>query len=276
MSLKTALSSLLDCFVSKAGFNTLFDQRLSYRKSFIAQQALPANNSAGINVPLQNVDGWTYVPPADGYLKADVYSADQVFLHSGLLSYVDGGDRKGVFIPMRKGDVVSVGTANYQSGSNLTFFPLIGGGYLSSLVKSLCGGGLCLLSHLSRACSIFSQEKPISMGTFKQPPQIGQQHNFHRTGQTSNTLLSRKVQEQSRRRETAGSDCSQTAIVSIYKRNLARLLFRWLKRTTSRLRSPSEKVGTLATHLQPQHSLTRAASLFQASAKAKLATGGAL
>lgn len=133
MSLKDKLRSLIEATYTS-------------KKAYIAEQALPANNNAGVNVPLQNSDGWTYVPPADGYLKADIFSADQVFLHSGLLSYVDGGDRKGVFIPVRKGDGVSVGSANYQSGSNLTFFPLIGGG----LKAFICGGGLCLLSHLSK------------------------------------------------------------------------------------------------------------------------------
>lgn len=169
----------------KDKLRSLIESTFTSKKAFIAEQALPASNYAGINVPLQNVDGWTYVPPADGYLKADVFSADQVFLHSGLLSYVDGGDRKGVFIPVRKGDGVSVGTANYQSGSNLTFFPLIGGGYLSSLVKSLCGGGLCLLSHLSKRFLNLSligqaQRNKLAIKCLRQQELIGTRRLFLR------------------------------------------------------------------------------------------------
>lgn len=116
------------------------------KKAFVAHQALPQGNSGRVTVQLQNVDGWTYTPPEDGYLAADIYSADQVFLHSGVLSYLDAGDRKGIYLPVRKGENVSVGSANHSSSSSLYFFPLIGGGYLSSVLQAI-GGCLCLISH---------------------------------------------------------------------------------------------------------------------------------
>lgn len=116
------------------------------KKAFVAHQALPQGNIERVTVQLQNVDGWTYTPPEDGYLAADIYSADQVFLHSGVLSYLDAGDRKGIYLPVRKGENVSVGSANHSSSSSLYFFPLIGGGYLSSILQAI-GGGLCLISH---------------------------------------------------------------------------------------------------------------------------------
>lgn len=142
----------------------------SSKKAFVAHQALPQGNIGRVVVQLQNADGWTYTPPADGYLSADIFSADQVFLHSGLLSYVDAGDRKGVILPVRKGENVSVGSANYSQTSALYFFPLIGGGYLSSILQAI-GGGLWKLSHLNRSFNRFSSSAVAkqclqSMGQF--------------------------------------------------------------------------------------------------------------
>ena len=137
---------------------SLIEATFTSKKDFIAKQALPVGYPA-IDIPLQNVDGWSYVTTSDGYLSLDAFSADQVFLHSGLLSYIDAGDRKSVFIPVRKGDVVSVGSANYRDGSYMKFFKLIGGGHLKSLVLQ-SGGALCLrLSLLSKRFSISPDHK---------------------------------------------------------------------------------------------------------------------
>ena len=162
MSLKTLISSLIEAtFTSK--------------KAYIAKQALPANETRAIEVPLQNVSGWQYIPPDDGYLYIDCWSSGEVFLHSGILSYMNAGERKSLFIPVSKGSGVSVGSLGFLQDSQAKFFPLIGGGLKSLFVKSLCGGGLCLLSHLHKACSIFLQRKLISTGTFKQQALSGLQ-----------------------------------------------------------------------------------------------------
>lgn len=114
---------------------SLIEAAFTSKKAFIAEQALPVGSPV-IDIPLQNVEGWSYVPTSDGYVSLDVFSADHVFLHCGLLSYIEAGNRKSVFIPVRKGDAVSVGSVNYAGGSYMKFFKLIGGGILTRFFKA--------------------------------------------------------------------------------------------------------------------------------------------
>ena len=152
MSLKTALSSLLDCFVSKTGFNSLFDSRLNSQKAVISNQAMPAGGEP-VYISSSNGD---QIAPSNGYycfqVSGSISNGSNVQLNAEGFSSKSlaaaASQSVSIFLPVKKGQAMS----NYQDGfstATLIFVWTVGGGYLSSLVKRM-GGGLCLLSHLLR------------------------------------------------------------------------------------------------------------------------------
>ena len=143
MSLKDKLRSLIEStFMSK--------------KSFISNQAMPG--SAYESYEYENNQDVAFVAPTDGYLT--IGSTPD---NDGISSIVSWGDIEtsiqntagtptlgdlAISVPMRKG---STKYFSIKAPRFIRFFSTVGGG-LNSIIQAL-GGGLCLLSHLSKRFS---------------------------------------------------------------------------------------------------------------------------
>ena len=161
MSLKDKLRSLIEAtFTSK--------------KAYISSQAMP--DAITIDLTGFNSSQHDYVAPTDGFAcvryngSAESVECDVYCNTSGLRSLASNNNGwTASWIQVKKGTTVTYrSTGDTASNRQFLFSPTIGGGYLSSLAKSLCGGGLCLLSHLSKRFS--------SSAAVKQCRQMNERH----------------------------------------------------------------------------------------------------
>ena len=177
MSLKDKLRSLIEAtFTSK--------------KTYIAEQASP-QSTANSTVECIKGDWGHLTAPIDGYAN--------IFASSGTTAaniFIQSADRKirfgtassgdaGLVVAVKKGDAIHYWIDDLFGNCSISYFKRIGGGYLSSLVKSLCGGGLCLLSHLSKRFLNLSligqaQRNKLAIKCLRQQELIGTRRLFLR------------------------------------------------------------------------------------------------
>ena len=128
MSLKTLWGALCDCFVTKTGFNSLFDSRLSAQKVFVSNQAMPS--STVISYPYSGNTDQHFTAPNDGYLNITAQqSGNQTYVSiwSGLGSAINGLNNLSAYVPCRKGETK---TFSVSSISTVEFVSTIGGGLI--------------------------------------------------------------------------------------------------------------------------------------------------
>lgn len=262
--------------------STLIESVFTSKKSFIAEQAAI---DAGVQDITITESGQSFVAPCSGYAyvrfggltesnKSYLNIQTEHLQHQHDLSIV--GYVNSIHVPIQKGEKVIVSFNGFTDPNThfIRFCKMIGGG-LNSILQAL-GGGLCLLSHLSRVCSISSQRKLISTVTCKQPPQIGQLNNSRPTAQEEKSKQLAQQAGQFGQRLTAGFACNRTAQDCTYKLNTAHLLSRWNRKTMCQQHFRFGKDGKLATILRELHCLIQLALSFQQSAKNSFAMGGAL
>ena len=126
MSVKTLWGALCDCFVTKTGFNSLFDSRLSAQKSFVSNQSMPSSTVTSYQYS-SNTDQH-FTAPSDGYLNISAQqsgSQTYVSIWSGLGSAINGANNLATFVPCRKGETKWF---SVSSISVVEFVSTIGGG----------------------------------------------------------------------------------------------------------------------------------------------------
>ena len=136
MSLKTLWGALCDCFVTKTGFNSLFDSRLSAQKSFVSNQSMPS--STVISYPYSGNTDQHFTAPNDGYLNITAQqSGSQTYISiwSGLGSAINGLNNLSAYVPCRKGETKRF---SVSSISTVEFVSTIGGG-LRAFLRKLFG-----------------------------------------------------------------------------------------------------------------------------------------
>lgn len=109
MSLKTSLSALCDCFVTKIGFNSLFDTRLSAQKVFVSNQSMPSSTVTDFVYTTPTDQHFT--APSDGYLTLVSAIGEGNWAYCVIwqdiesASYAEGATTA-AYVPMRKGQTV--------------------------------------------------------------------------------------------------------------------------------------------------------------------------
>lgn len=276
MSLKDLISSLIEsAFTSKKSF--ISNQAMPNDSIYSTQEFVSESSSEYVNT-ISPVTGyatfWTNDGSAEGRLRAVMRTENGKTdgIASSIFRMTEA--TYSLFIPVVKGRTINHLYTRVGSSYEVRFIETIGGG-ISSILQAL-GGGLCLLSHLSRVCSISSQRKLISTVTCKQPPQIGQLNNSRPTAKEEKSKQLAQQAGQFCQQLMDGFACNRTAQDCTYKLNTAHLLSRWNRKTMCQQHFRFGKAGKLATISRALHCLIHLALSFQQSAKNSFAMGGAL
>ena len=125
---------------------SLIESTFTSKKAYISNQAMPSSSIT--NYQYEEDSDQSFTSPNDGYLTIGgslVNGVSRCVMWGGIESTIASNEETAAYVPMRKGQTVYFSVTNPRF---IKFVSTIGGG-LNQIIQAI-GGGLCLLSHLSK------------------------------------------------------------------------------------------------------------------------------